>query len=268
MVQMQKAVDQKNNIEDNKADQLEIVYFTDPLCCWSWGFEPQWRRLLITYRGQIKRRYCMGGLLPSWKNFVDPLNSVSRPTQMGPIWMEAAHISGMPIENTLWIKDPPKSSYPACIAVKAAGLQKFEAEEIYLRKIREAVMLHQQNISNLNVLLDIAKEVSALLPGSFDFQRFKNDLQSEEALDAFRKDVAEVQSKQITRFPTLLFRKKGKPSLIITGYRPYHAVRAVMDEMQLSPLKQESLLPGTIYEGYDFMTDKERKVIFEEERSD
>ena len=24
---------------------LSIEYYTDPLCCWSWAFEPQWRRL-------------------------------------------------------------------------------------------------------------------------------------------------------------------------------------------------------------------------------
>ena len=119
----QKTANQKSSLESNKADLVEIIYFTDPLCSWSWGFEPQWRRLQLEYNGKINCRYCMGGLLPSWKNFADPLNSVSRPVQMGPIWMESSHITGMPLESSIWIHNPPKSSYPACIGIKAAGLQ-------------------------------------------------------------------------------------------------------------------------------------------------
>src|SRR4051794_21017197 len=114
-----------------QADLLEITYYTDPLCCWSWGFEPQWRKLLAEFSGKLKTRYCMGGLLPGWKNFHDAVNAVTKPVQMGPVWMHAAQVSGMPIQHNLWVKDPPASSYPACMAVKCAGLQSAEAEDMY-----------------------------------------------------------------------------------------------------------------------------------------
>src|SRR5690606_17166903 len=107
------------------------------------------------YSGKIMWRYRMGGLLPSWNNFNDPMNDVSRPIQMGPIWADVKHRSGMPINNMVWINDPPDSSYPACIAVKCASLQSPDAAEAYLRKTREAVMVDGKNISKQNVLLDI-----------------------------------------------------------------------------------------------------------------
>src|SRR4051812_38967292 len=129
------------------ADPVEIVYYTDPLCCWSWAMEPQWRKLRYQFRHHLKWRYCMGGLLPSWSHFTDGVNSVSRPAQMGPIWMEASHISGMPINNHIWINDPPASSYLSCIAVKCVALQAPELEDWYLRLLREAVMLHGKNIA-------------------------------------------------------------------------------------------------------------------------
>ncbi len=106
-----------------KADQVEITYYTDPLCCYSWAFEPQWRRLRYEFEGRISWQYIMGGLLPGWNNYNDELNSVSRPVQMGPVWMQASHISGMPMPNRIWLEDPPASSYPACIAVKCAQPQ-------------------------------------------------------------------------------------------------------------------------------------------------
>ena len=203
----------------------------------------------------------MGGLLPSWKNFVDPLNSVSRPAQMGPIWMEASHVTGMPIESTIWIHNPPQSSYPACIAVKAAGLQSFVAEETYLRKLREAIMIQKQDISSLNVLLDIAADVASMLPGAFDYLRFKKEIHSDEALEAFRRDMGEVGSKQINRFPTLLFRKSGKPSLIMTGYRPYKAVSTILEEMGIQPDVTRLSEASFFYRNYSFMTDREKKEM-------
>src|SRR6478609_7542743 len=108
---------------------LQIVYYTDPLCCWSWAFEPQWRRLRYELGNQMRFRYCMGGLLADWEKYNDPMNAVSRPSQMGPLWFEAKYISGMPIREHIWHKDPPASSYPACIAVKCAALQSAAAEE-------------------------------------------------------------------------------------------------------------------------------------------
>src|SRR5690242_21305745 len=36
--------------QNNEADLLEVIYYTDPLCCWSWAFEPQWRRFLYEDR--------------------------------------------------------------------------------------------------------------------------------------------------------------------------------------------------------------------------
>ena len=153
--------EQKSNIKSG----LEITYYTDPLCCWSWGFEPQWRRLLYELNDKIRYRYCMGGLLPKWKNYNDNLNSVTRPIQMGPVWMHAKEISGMPMDYNIWMRDPPSSSYPACLAVKCASIQSLRAEEKYLRMVREELMINGKNISNRAVLFEIAEKVEKEIPG-------------------------------------------------------------------------------------------------------
>ena len=139
-------------------DQVDITFYTDPLCCWSWALEPQWRELRYEFEGNIRWRYCMGGMLPSWKNFHDEVNSVSRPVQMGPVWMHASQISGMPMDTRIWMEDAPASSYPACIAFKGAELQVAAVAELYLRLVREAIMLDGKNIAKQNVLIDIAEQ--------------------------------------------------------------------------------------------------------------
>src|SRR5690606_17580057 len=166
---------------------------------------------------EISYRYCMGGLLPGWKNYNDSVNSVTRPAQMGPVWMHAQQLSGMPIQPDIWMRDPPASSYPACMAVKCAGLQSADAGEVFLRCLREAIMIRSANITNKEVLLIIAEEVAAIIP-AFDPDRFRLDLTGDVALEAFRKDLLEVQHHNLSRFPTLLVKNKNKQAILIAGY--------------------------------------------------
>lgn len=217
-------------------DRVEIVYYTDPLCCWSWAFEPQWRRLRYEFSGKIKWRYCMGGLLPSWNSYNDPINAVSRPLQMGPVWMEAKYVSGMPIADRIWFDDPPASSYPACIAVKCAQLQSAEAGELYLRCIREAVMLEGSNIAKQEVLIEEAEKLAQAAPLTFDAARFTHDLQQEAAREDFRADLQRVRYHNIGRFPTLTLQKPSQAGVMLVGYRPYSvlldALSAVAPELK------------------------------------
>jgi len=215
------------------AGQVEVTYFTDPLCCWSWAMEPQWRRFRFEFRDRVQWRYCMSGLLPAWNQFQDSAHAVSRPAQMGPLWMEASHLSGMPINSAVWALNPPASSYPACIAVKCAQAQSFDAGENYLRLLREAIMLHGKNIADVAVLFDVADYLSAIMASLFDAERFRQDWESKEGVAAFRNDLAEVRLKNIKRFPTLLFRRQDKAPMVLQGYRPYAVWLQLLQ--QLSP---------------------------------
>ena len=149
------------------ANTIDISYYTDPLCCWSWAFEEEWRKLLQQYKNNIRYRYVMGGLLPAWNSFHDPLHAVSRPAQLGPVWMHAQQTTGVPINYNIWVKDPPASSYPSCIAVKCAGLQSFHAAEQYLRMAREAVMKDGLNIAKRDVLIQVAWQIATNSPGLY-----------------------------------------------------------------------------------------------------
>ena len=221
-----------------QADQVEIIYYTDPLCCWSWAMEPQWRRLQFEFDGKINCRYIMGGLLPNWQNYNDEVNSVSRPIQMGPVWMQASHMSGMPLPDKIWMLDPPTSSYPACIAVKCVQLQSLPLGERYLRLLREAVMIRQQNISKDAVLYNIADELAAEQPTAFDLSRFKEDMKNDNGLEAFRSDLHQVQTRNINRFPTFIFRYANSQALMMTGYRPYSALINTLQ--QIAPGMQQT----------------------------
>ena len=212
-----------------KADRVEIVYYTDPLCCWSWAFEPHWRRLITEYSGQISYRYCMAGMIPDWGKYEDPLNAVNRPVQMGPVWLETKHLTGASFDESIWIKDPPASSYPACIAVKTAGMQSQLAEDIYLQMIRKAVMTEGRNIARPEVLVDLARICGHRFPADFDVDKFITDFDGEASRQAFREDLAQVRYREIGRFPSLTMIKPGGAGISITGFRPYEVLREALE---------------------------------------
>ena len=247
-------------LNQQRAETLEIIFYTDPLCCWSWAFEPQWRRLLYEFAGQIKYRYCMGGLLPGWKNYNDSVNSVTKPIQMGPVWMHAAQLSGMPVQHNIWMSDPPASSYSACIAVKCAGLQSQKAEENYLRLLREAIMIVGKNIAKQQVLLQLAEKLSGIIP-EFNYRKFNADLRNDSGLEAFRKDLQEVQYHNINRFPSLVIKNKMNKAIIISGYRPYNLLLSAI--CQLGDLKKthEKITPEEYKNYWPSLTERELEEI-------
>lgn len=218
---------------------VAIDYYTDPLCPWSWALEPQWRRLRYEFGAQVTWRYHMGGMLPDWQTFSDPLNSVSNPGQMGLQWFQVRTQSGMPIDERIWHHDPPESSFPACLAVKAAERQGADCAERYLRRLREAVMLERRNIAREEILLDLARELDAgHESATLDAERFAHDLHRPETLDAFREDVKLATYRGIGRFPTLTLRHVRGVGVIIVGYRPYEALRQALGGLapELAPV--------------------------------
>ncbi|HKG36302.1 MAG TPA: hypothetical protein VKA89_07705, partial [Solirubrobacterales bacterium] len=41
---------------------VEVLYYTDPACPWSWACEPKLRRLIWEFGDDLRFRWVMGGL--------------------------------------------------------------------------------------------------------------------------------------------------------------------------------------------------------------
>lgn len=224
----------------NGAAGIHITYYTDPLCCWSWAMEPAWQQLLALPGMKLTWRYCMGGMIPDWNSYNDVQQHVSRPIQMGPVWLEAKHASGQPVNERIWYADPPSSSYPACLAVKSAALQSPEAEHQYLQSLRRAVMAEGRNIARKEVLVAVATELSAAMPEVLDAARFEEDLSAGAGLEAFRADLQEVSYRDIRRFPTLVFQHESGEGLVATGFRSLPAMQAILEQFTTSQSAPET----------------------------
>ncbi|MEA2357873.1 MAG: putative protein-disulfide isomerase, partial [Solirubrobacteraceae bacterium] len=138
---------------------MHVSYVTDPACPWSWGAEPALRRLQCEFGDEVQITYVMGGL---WREIARPLDALRQ-------WLDAADRTGMPIDPRGWLDAPPRSSYPACLAVKAAAEQKLDGP--YLRRVREAIACERSRADSTEVLVALAREV-----GTMNVDRFAVDL--------------------------------------------------------------------------------------------
>ena len=207
-----------------EAPPVEAEFYTDPLCAWSRALWPHWRRLLAEHGGRLRWRLRLGGMIRDWRSFEDPLHAVSRPAQMGPLWMQVRHTTGIEADGRIWSEDPPHSSIPACLAVKAAELQSPEAGVRYLEVAWDAVMSERRNTARRDVLIQLAQELAEAEPELLDPERLADEMGGEPAIAALREDLGLVHSRAITRFPAVTFRRHDGEGLMIVGYRPFEVL--------------------------------------------
>jgi putative protein-disulfide isomerase len=96
---------------------VHVTYYTDPACPWSWAAEPGLRRLQAEFGDSLEITYVMGGMAREFRKPLETMRHV----------LDAAEASGMPVDPRVWLDAPPRSSYPACLAVKAAAEQGLDA---------------------------------------------------------------------------------------------------------------------------------------------
>jgi predicted DsbA family dithiol-disulfide isomerase len=179
----------------------------------------------------------MGGMIPHWKSYNDPLNSVTKPIQMGPVWMHASEVTHVKMKYSIWHEDPPSSSYPPCIAVKTVGLQSKVAGDQYLYNIRKALMEDGKNISKTEVLFALAKELES---DTFDFSLFETDWENGKGTESFRSDLQKTKFHSIGRYPTLTMQNSSGKGIIIVGYRPFEVLEQAFNSINAAHNIQHS----------------------------
>lgn len=208
----------KNNFSNSpRADRVEVTFYTDPLCCWSYAFLKELDEFKLATNDFVDISYCMGGLIKDWNSFSDPLNNVTKPSQMGPVWLEASIKTNIDMKYDLWVNNPPSSSYPACIAVKTAGLQSEILGQEYFKLISTAAISTGKNISSPEVLVKVAHQLKDKFISSFNLELFLANYGNNDSKNAFLEDLNQVKLNNIGRFPSITM-SHNKKKLILTGY--------------------------------------------------
>ena len=134
---------------------------------------------MVEFGDQLEITYVMGGLAREFEADLSPLVIT---------WLDDAAESGMPLDPRVWNGDGVRSTYPACIAFRAAAEQGPAAAERYLRVLREGFMCHRRRLDGPEALVAEARRAG------LDVQRFRIDLESNAILEAFGSDLEETRT--------------------------------------------------------------------------
>lgn len=254
----ERSIEKTAIITENKP--IKIIYYTDPICSSCWGIEPQLRKLKLEYGDYFEIDYRMGGLLPDWS-----YNSggISKPSDVAHHWDEASLHYKMPIDGDVWIEDPLDSSYPSCIAMKAAQIQSKSKAVSFMRILREKLYLEKKNIAKWENIAEAA-EIAGL-----DVDKLKEDYDGE-TKKLFQEDLNLAQTLGVRGFPTLFLADADNNQLTVYGSKPYasyeNALLTLFPEAKKKSIKNEN--PLELFEIFLTLAPKEYAVILDKSISE
>ena len=215
---------------------LMVSYHTDPACPWSWAAEPAVRKLMTEFGEGLTWRWVMAGLardLAPGESPTAPLPPDVR-AQLIEEWLRVSEKTGAPLDPLLWRDGPLRTTFPACMAVKAAQDQSRDGVYAYLRRLREAIMCERRKLDSVEPLVEEARTAG------LDVERFRLSLRSHAITEAFGADLEATEAlageaqdpdgrssagRGGVPLPTAVFSGDGGRR-VVSGVVPYEAYRA------------------------------------------
>ena len=205
-----------------------ITNVTDPVCPWCWGEEPYFRKLETHFPNLIIWRNVMGGLVEDLnKNKPADMDATAYYNKENKDFInhcrETAEKHHMPIkvEGFKLFSETENSSFPLCIAFKAAQMANMEKADLFLYNLRAAAMAEARQAITESELIAIADE------SGIDIAAFLDPLNDGSAEKAFWKDVEEAISMKVEVFPTFVFEYEGK-KMPLKSFRDYNTMTAMI----------------------------------------
>jgi putative protein-disulfide isomerase len=257
---------------------VEVRHYSDPACSWSWGAEPQLRKLMWEFGDALRFRWVMGGLArrygPEYRDEEAGITG-ARDCFDGLMahWLDVGGETEMPIDARLWRHNPIDSTHPACQAVKAASEQGAELAYRYLRRLREGLMCEHKKLDYAEALIGEAG------PAGLNVDRFRIDLRSHAITEAFAADLDEVRNPPAAArdagavkrtegherlsFPSAVFVGEDGERHGVWGWQPYEAYRDAALAAGASAEREGAPGPLEVIERFGRATTKEIEVLTE-----
>ena len=203
-------------------DGLHLIYFTDAMCSWCWGFSPVIGALRARYADALPIRTVVGGLRPGTET---PMTREHR-DGMRPHWAQVTEASGQPFDYGFFDRDG--FIYDTDPAARAVVLARREGPVMaldYLRSAQQAFYAHNRDVTRPEVLTELADELG------LDPAAFRAGLDAEDVKQETWRDYAISQNAGVRGFPTLIAgpAADGRFTLITRGFNTADAVLPMVD---------------------------------------
>ena len=203
-------------------DGLHLIYFTDAMCSWCWGFSPVIGALRARYAAALPIRTVVGGLRPGTET---PMTRAHM-EGMRPHWEHVTEASGQPFDYGFFDRDG--FVYDTDPAARAVVLARREGPVMaldYLRSAQQAFYAQNRDVTRPEVLAALAEDLG------LDPIVFRDGLETEDVKQETWRDYAISQNAGVRGFPTLIAGPgaDGTFTLITRGFNTADAVLPMVD---------------------------------------
>ncbi len=199
-----------------------LIYFTDPMCSWCWGFAPTLMAIRSRYGDVLPIRLILGGLRPGT---TEPMHDKAKASTRGH-WEHVTEASGQPFDYGFFDREGfVYDTDPAARAIVVMRRHQPMLVLDFLERVQRAFYAENQDVTNPEVLADLAASFGA------DRDAFLAAHASEEAKEETQRDYAISQRAKVTGFPTLIGGPdaNGVYGVVTQGFQPAEAIIGVLD---------------------------------------
>lgn len=199
-----------------------LIFSYDPLCAWSFGFQPVIGRLAERFGDRLEIRVIPGGL--ALDDDAGPIGQAA--PNLPETITKVKQTTGVQFgENVRLLFDEGSyrfDSRPACKAQTAINRLFPELSLQYASALQTAFFRDGQNLNQSETFLRLLNE----LKPDADPERFKKHLRSKENATVTEEQFEWCRSADAFAFPTLLLEIGSETGLMSKGYRPYDVLES------------------------------------------
>lgn len=188
---------------------MRLHYIMDPMCSWCYAFSRTLDAVATHFPAEAGLRYVMGGLAP------DSDEPMPEPTRqyVQNAWRAVQARTGVAFNFDFWERcEPRRSTYPACRAVIAAGLQDETKIPLMVTAIQTAYYQQARNPADESTLVELAGEIG------LDAGRFADEIHSPLVKQRLQDDFQFKNMLGVQGFPTLVLEMNSNYYALAVGY--------------------------------------------------
>jgi putative protein-disulfide isomerase len=202
--------------------ERHLIYFSDPMCSWCYGFGPVMDQVAARYGEALPIQLVMGGLRPGTDR---PMTAEAR-AEILSHWSHVAEATGVPFDERVLADGFVYDTDPAARAVVLMRRLAPQAALAYLHRLQRAFYAEARDITQAAVLAELAEGFGQ------DRAAFEAELADEELKRQTWGDYAVSQRAGVTGFPTLVGgpNDDGVYGVVTRGCAPAEQIIGILDE--------------------------------------
>ena len=201
--------------------EREILYLTDPMCSWCWGFAPVIDAIRSEFGHTVPVRLVVGGLRVGTREAMTP---EVREFVLHH-WREVQNTTGQEFRFDFEMPDGfTYDTEPSCRAVVAVRRIASEKTFAYFHRLQRAFYLENRDVTDFEVLAGEAAEVG------IDSTRFRTLFTDPELKNETVGDFMFSTNLGIRGFPSVVLKCDDEYRLLTIGYRAFYVLQGRISE--------------------------------------